>query len=320
MQEQLSALEAQLLEKEQLVLALTERLEQAAEQLDRIHRSGGDRGLRHAAGIPPELIEGQRTLVESLTQAVDKWEEMQAAEALERIEANIEELKEMIGGHGVAARSSPFDANPDATEPAPREAARPAVAASGPTVVHGSYDAIKNALLASQTDEPKDSAQTNASEPETDHVPPVDPPEPIDFATAGVDDLKQAVDSRDKYASYLVHRLRVLEMARVAPVDWAALQNAPSELVEKLQSVQSRLDEVLRLAEVEQSLERARVGREAARLRLAEQQLERRMNQAAALGPRAGDDDASDDDETASKGSRWFRMLGIGKADDVSNG
>lgn len=46
--ERVESLEAQLADRDQLVAALTERLEQAAEQLDRLHRTGADRGVHPA--------------------------------------------------------------------------------------------------------------------------------------------------------------------------------------------------------------------------------------------------------------------------------
>ena len=75
-----TALEAKLKEKEKLVGALTKRLEQAAEQLDRLQRSGAKKGGRgRGGGLPAELVEEQKTLTEDLKRAVEQWEAMQAA-------------------------------------------------------------------------------------------------------------------------------------------------------------------------------------------------------------------------------------------------
>ena len=81
-----------------MVAALTERLKQAAEQLDRNHRMGADRGLRLGGGIPPEVIQTQKTLVEDLQRAVEQWEGMQAAATLGRIEIQISELRDLFTG------------------------------------------------------------------------------------------------------------------------------------------------------------------------------------------------------------------------------
>src|SRR6185369_14757427 len=91
-----ASLQRQLQEKEQLVAALTERLEQAAEQLDRVRRTGADRGARRGGGggaLPLELIEDHRTAIDELKQAVTRWEEMQAGLTLGRLETQIAELR-----------------------------------------------------------------------------------------------------------------------------------------------------------------------------------------------------------------------------------
>ena len=98
MQERVEALEAQLAEREQLVAALTERLEQAAEQLDRLHRTGADRTLRRhfGAGVPSELIAQQQKLVEDLQRAVEQWEAMQPGAFFGRLETQLTQIQELV--------------------------------------------------------------------------------------------------------------------------------------------------------------------------------------------------------------------------------
>src|SRR5579872_4873442 len=68
----------QLREKEQLVAALTERLEQAAEQLDRLRRTGVDKGRRPlAGGFPAEVVEDHKHTLEDLKRVIAQWEETQ---------------------------------------------------------------------------------------------------------------------------------------------------------------------------------------------------------------------------------------------------
>src|SRR5262249_9373824 len=137
--EQISSLESQLREKEQLVTALTERLEQAADQLDRIRRNGGDRVLRGGGGgLPPELIEEQRALTTALQHAVEQWEAAQPGAALGRIEVQIRELRDLVtngmpeGGYSAAPREEAHHAG--------REASAPSRPKSG---AMSSYEAMK---------------------------------------------------------------------------------------------------------------------------------------------------------------------------------
>src|SRR6516225_434085 len=92
-------IQSQLREKEQLVAALTERLEQAAEQLDRLRRTGVDKGRRPlGGGFPAEVIEEHKTTLEDLKRVISRWEEMQAEVTLGRIETQIAELRDLMVG------------------------------------------------------------------------------------------------------------------------------------------------------------------------------------------------------------------------------
>ncbi|HSG71507.1 MAG TPA: hypothetical protein VLA12_13885, partial [Planctomycetaceae bacterium] len=81
LRERNESLQEKLNQKEQVVQALTTRLEQAAEQLDRLRRSGADRGGKLLAGIPAEVIEEQKTLINDLKATIKSWEELQGDSA-----------------------------------------------------------------------------------------------------------------------------------------------------------------------------------------------------------------------------------------------
>src|SRR5258708_4818694 len=90
-------------EKEQLVAALTERLEQAAEQLDRLRRTGVDKGRRPlGGGLPAEVVEEHKATLEDLKRVISRWEDMQAEVTLGRIETQITELRDLMVGSGQA--------------------------------------------------------------------------------------------------------------------------------------------------------------------------------------------------------------------------
>jgi hypothetical protein len=319
-----TALETKLQEKEQLIGALTQRLEQAAEQLDRIHRSGGDRGLRHA-GLPPELVEQHRTLIEDLQRVVQQWEDMQAAELLGRIESQISELRDLVSGQAARAQASPAP-HPDSIAGFMSRAKTPGGpahrhegdAAPAPSGSH-TYERLKAGLLEADTPEPEIPvdgpviAGDDVEEPAA-----VDPPVPVDFDTADAAALRQEVERRDEYIAYLIRKLRFSESRKGLSGDWKALEGVPDELRARLIDYERRLDEALRQAEVELSLERARLGREAARVRLLEHQVttERKRYEIVADGesrPRPNVRAEADDDP---KSSRWLRMLGLGRGEE----
>lgn len=330
MSDQSIELKARLKEKEELVSALTERLEQAAEQLDRIQRSGGDRAGRTGGVLPLEMIEEQRSLTQNLQEVVTHWDESQPTEALERIEKHLIELRDLVsnqsGAGGFRTSASQQSLGSDRSE----------------TAGLSGYEALKASMLSENAGEtpvigaqsPEETAVSSAIEEETEPVihvelpepDSIEPPEAIDSETSDLDVLRQAVDVRDKYIGYLISKLKASESRTGLKVDWEALNNAPEELQTRLQGLEERLEELLRLAEVELALERARLGREANRQEQLELQIKREMKK---LGmsdgndadPESGDQadhsfngESSDADEMEDveemQGNRWLRMLG----------
>ena len=86
-------LEAKLIDRDRLVSILTERLEQAADELDHLQRSGGASNSSDNAG--PLLDEQVRTS-EELKNFVNAWEERYEGPSLRRIENGIEELHDLL--------------------------------------------------------------------------------------------------------------------------------------------------------------------------------------------------------------------------------
>ncbi|MGH7127841.1 MAG: hypothetical protein ACREIV_04695, partial [Planctomycetaceae bacterium] len=148
------------------------------------------------------------------------------------------------------------------------------------------------------------------AEPEPE-IPPVEPPEPIDLDAADRDALAAAVDVRDIYIAYLIRKLRAAEARKQMPGRWSDLESVPDELRQRLEELEKQLNQKLRMAEVELSLERARLGREANKIRQKDEQIERQIKR---QGFR--DADSSEDHPDKDKGGRWLRMLGMGREEE----
>ena len=347
-----STLQARLKEKEELVAALTEQLELAAEKLDRLHRTGTSRGGRSTGGFSAELTERQESLVDDLQRAVQQWEEMQTGSQLAHVEVQLSELhdlivNELIGGAGKIWQN--WSGNPSAEgddnraergdEQSAKEIAPPAVE-DATSDQPSAWEAIKADLLKGEgesTDPPSpplakggkgapvaffanctESADLDESaEPQPDTpAKRVDAPQPVDFATADVAVLKRAVEMRDEYIAYLVQKPSSVGSRSRLPENWAELEGAPEELCRRIEELQSELEDSLRKSEVEFSLERARLGREEVRILQLEENVRKTMRQ---LGIQPGDDIDEANLETVQKsgsGSRWLRMLGIGRDGD----
>jgi hypothetical protein len=334
--QQLAALQSQLKEKDALVAALTERLEQAAEKLDRVHRSGGDRGLRMGA-IPPELIDQQMKLTEELKQAVERWEDMQAGAVLGRIEVQITELRDLVANGLPAGGGGGGWPAPQGREAASGAAGRgeSGGGSQGGGSGFSGWEALKAGLMkgegAASTPQAQASRAPSAapapsgpaeSAPAEDavviNIEEVPPPDAIDPATADAEALRAAVERRDEYITYLTRKLRLANGRSIRLPDWEALNNAPEELVARLKDLEAQLDENLRLAEVELSLERARLAREAARLRLQQDQVEKELKRLKLDRPQGAATTAATHggDPDNPTGRRWLRMLGMGKGGD----
>jgi len=142
-----------------------------------------------------------------------------------------------------------------------------------------------------------------------------DPPEPVDAQEATREELAHACEVRDAYVVYLLQRLRQIESMGHVPNSWAGLENLPDQLRDRLEALEKRLEETLRLAEVELSLQRAKLAREEVRIRVIDEQLQKDLK-------RARDDASSPSESDGGKGdasgsSRWKRMLGGRKGDNA---
>lgn len=298
-------LAGQLAEKEAVIVALTSQLELAAEQLDRLQRSGADR-RRGTGALPPELVNDHKQLVGELQRVVQQWEDMQAGLALGRIEIQLSELRDFIAerlqGSIGAVRVETPESPPVLQEPVtlalhghgehePAEAAQPATSA---------WDLIKSELLG----EPAAPALDASGAPE----PLPEPPAAIDWQTATPEALGEAIVARDEFIAVLLRRLRAAEQTAL-PDDWSACAAAAPELTARLQQLAGQLDEKLRLAEVELSLERAKLSRDQSRLKLQQETLDKQLKR---LGLSSADDaSAAAAPAVAPPDRRWVRFLGV---------
>ena len=318
MQERVEALESQLAEREQLVAALTERLEQAAEQLDRLHRTGADRTVRTGiAGVPPELIAQQQKLVEDLQRAVEQWEAMQPGAFFGRLETQLAQIRELVLQYdrpgSEQACDSAFRFEPGRSEGGPPEhgGERRASGESPRSILEFMKASQQPELSANEPPPTAADSATSASMAAVVDIalPPLeDPPPPIEPTHATPEELGEACTARDLYITYLVRRLRQIESLGHVPNSWAGLENVPEELRSRLEALERRLQETSRLAEVELSLQRAKLARDELRIRVLDEQMQKDIKRARDVSDSHADDES--DAKGEQDGSRWRRMFG----------
>ena len=320
--ERVETLEAQLADRDQLVAALTERLEQAAEQLDRLHRTGADRGVRSGIlGIPPELIQQQQKLVEDLQQAIQQWEDMQPGAFFGRLESQLTQIHDLVlhhggsgGGHNPTdAAFTHGDSRLESSSPLRDPSDSPRIVLDFMKASFAENNPPAETEETSATALPSSASEAAAPIFNIELPPLADAPEPVDAQNATREELAQACETRDGYVVYLLQRLRRIESLGHVPNSWAGLENLPDQLHARLESLEKRLEETLRLAEVELSLQRAKMAREEVRIRVIDEQLQKDLKRARLESGAASDADAGKDEQA---GSRWKRMLGGGRKGD----
>ncbi|RMG37961.1 MAG: hypothetical protein D6725_08080 [Planctomycetota bacterium] len=317
-------------EKDELIAALTERLEEAAEQLDRLKRTVGENGLL-VAGLPRPVVEQQQRLASMLSDVLDAWTDPEHSpwdeitRRLDRLDVALhdgfEAQAELIASLREAAAAShsrppaaptdeqnavdaPADAATDNDLPAQQEnqtAAQPTVAGteadaqtpaadlrSTQSSVEAAFDHVSDLLAAAD----------GGADPEGRTVLDVTElalPEPIADDETDVQTLQAAVAERDECIVSLLRSLRqALHPDRAIP--WREVLSGTVQDESRLahiEQLEQRLQEALRTAEIELSLERAQLAREKTRLQRELEQLQRTRPQ------------GSQDADTP----RWLRFL-----------
>lgn len=338
-EKRVQTLQDSLKERDQVVQMLTQRLEQAADQLDRLQRTGGGRGSAVASGVPPELIENQQQMSEQMSQLLEQWEELHAKQVLTQIESRLSELHDLVAS-GVTA---PASSNSAAATSIKAASSSPPKTSAGTSVLNDvrsaepaktGWEAIKAAMLAGETYNPAaatsptpTAAPTPTSEPSATEPlssessvdldrpipqPLPDPPPAIDFDVADQETLIEAIRSRDEFISVLLRRLSSPDTSTEFP-DWERLNFVPEDLHRELLGLRDRLQEKLRVAEVDLSLQRAKLAREEAKLAVKAEQVVRHARQIGLssddAASQAGQSAALKEGSNATQGRRWLQFL-----------
>ncbi|QDT44206.1 hypothetical protein Pan241w_43140 [Gimesia alba] len=142
------------------------------------------------------------------------------------------------------------------------------------------------------------------------YKPPLpDAPAEINYEQATQAELIEAVNERDQYISLLIKRVREAETALV-PVNWEQLNNAPEELLEQLQTLHHDLEHNLGLAEVEISIERARLSRTESMLQGREEAIRKKEKQLGLNLERSEEEEVPDENQlNDDQKKRWLGFL-----------
>ncbi len=294
--QQLDELITELQERDQLIEMLTERLEEAAQQLDRVHRTGIDKALpgTSAANLPDPLLEHQSRLADRLETAIDRWEEGDAKQLLERIDLRVDHLLELIQSNSEALLASAPEENglPEELQQQARSNGM------------DSWENIKSRLFEDSDQHETDDTPEAQSTAQKDESPLVrdlstDPPEAVDPDEQDMERLHEAIIARDEYICALLAEFR--RHQRRDAIDWSVVSEGPEALRQSIEELQCRLEQDLQREELSLSLERAKVARERAKLQSLKTQFEKEIYQLE-MGP-------NEDAERKKTAKSWLKRL-----------
>jgi hypothetical protein len=342
----IALIENQLHEKEQLVAALTERLEQAAEQLDRLHRSGADKGGRRSpggGGLPAELVDEHKSTLEDLKRVIARWEDIQAEAAFGRIETQIIELRDLVVSGGIVSTAGGAPGRAGAQHSASHATAAPVARekpAQGAAIQPGAnpgggkaggnawWEAQKAAMLgepvpaAVQAQLAQQSAAEISAEPAAESSESTststgnfdlagfivpDLPAPVNLEELSLEEAHAAIRQRDTIIQQLREPFLMWKASGQLPAGIQSIAEVPEPLKKCVADLEAQWQAKFRQVELDLSLERARLARDQLAVR---QQQEALQKQSRNGGGAKAESDAGDKDEDGSSKRRWFRFMG----------
>ncbi len=305
-------LERRLAERNQLVEILTERLEKAADQIDRLQRSGGALKSDAPAGLPPEFVNEHRDLAQRLETFHSAWEERYEGPSLRRIEASLAELAERFDelrsssppeshSRTRSASTSGVTSFLDQFKDDENEQAEDAeVQTSSQNRTHG-----HGHLSARPSSSGPNRIEIVLLTPEDVHLPENVPlPAAIDVEQATHGDLHDAVLQRDRYLNWLCQKVRTLASRLESWLRHFENEQKGTPSGEQFLELRQLIHSQLQVLEVELSIERAKLFREESRL---EQEQERLTRERELFDKDRGNTSGSENDTALMK--RWKRFI-----------
>ena len=146
-------------------------------------------------------------------------------------------------------------------------------------------------------------AATDESKAELQIAPP---PVVINVDTASIEELREAVTTRDAYISTLITELRMAHTLPDLPQDLMNSGLAPDELLASLMELETRLKTGVQRENLELALERARMGRERVRMDQVKAQLEEHIKHMAAPAVKKPEPEP---EEAGGKNMGWLKRV-----------
>lgn len=325
--EKLLKLEELVLEKDQLLGILTERLEQAVEQLDRFRREGTQPTFEEPA---PSIqndnnAELQPDLRDDLRQMLDDWQALQERGWFDQLDQRLNTLQDLVSQNDSAATSrssSHYSTAESKTKSAsPKEDTGTYTSSVADILLRFGKESAKDAEAPPKPlPEPPSSGDTvvnpwaltrsdrdTISERMLVPLPPA--PDSIDLETTDIEVLRAAVDARDAYIVQLEEYLQTMEATAQQPVEFPRLDELSDRQRLILDQWSESIRKEFRQTQIQISLERAQLSRESMKLQHRQQLVESELKKLD-MARRAGLIGPDDDLGEGSKSKGWMGLFG----------
>lgn len=283
-------------EKDELLKILTERLEVAAEQLDRLRRQGGP--LEPVAHSSAPTVFDDPEVTEDFRQMLTDWRDLQSRGWFGSLEDRLDGIQDLISH----LQAGPVQARVEETRPASVAEILAKYSDEGRTVANDS-------AVGGVTGDNADDGQSETS-PTRLELP--EPPPPVDVDHADVAELREALRQREDYIARLSDYLLAFDAADQAETEQPDIGALTAEQREAMEAWESKVRKELRQTQIQLWIERAQLSREQMQIQQMQHQLEtetRRLGQAKQKGL-AGDSNDAAGGADSQKSKNWLGLFG----------
>lgn len=284
-----------LVEKNELLEVLTERLELAAEQLDRVRRQGGT--LEPAPSAKNSALDDPE-VSDDLRQMLADWQDLRGRGWFGSLEERLDGL------HGLVSQLR-FESGPRGRADDERPSSVADVLAKHGFDPQALDDEASNGTNASNSSE-------SAGKAGAESLQLPEPPPPVDIDNGSTQELRTGLRAREDYIVRLKDYLIAMDAAHQLPSTPPDLGTLSPEQRQALEDWEANIRKEIRQTQIQLWIERAQLSREQMRISQMEHHLEtetRRLGlvkQRTAAGPISHEPPPND----PNKGKNWLGLFG----------
>lgn len=291
---QIRELQQIVLEKDDLLKVLTERLELAAEQLDRLRRQGNVLEPHHHTPPPtkPNSLESTPGVVDDLRQMLADWQDLQSKDWFAALEERMEGIHELVSH----LQSAPVRSQPE-------EHRSPSVADMLSKYSHADDAKPHHSQSLESADEPPDlEVDAPSATLELPELPPA-----IDVEFGSTEELREGLRKREEYIRRLRDYLLAFDSVESASIESVDIGPLTAEQREAMEAWEAKVRKDLRQTQIQLWVERAQLSREQMQAQQLQQQLDTETRRLG-LSNAGGVNGAKGDDSHKSK--NWLGLFG----------